>query len=295
MSTQYEVLKVPSGDKLVINFKGLTLMMRLVCIQAPEQGGESAQKALATLVEGKEVTIIPETSMGLSDDGLQQIYCFVRKEDNKQLFVNEELLRQGMARFRAGKTDDFKVFMDKLEALKNMDIPEHHLGKAVYCSELNSKRYHEASCKWVASINKQSLIKYDNYLAAEKASKEPCTLCLHARVKELRVLGNKQKDSGQNFTGALFGIEGDNKFYSPVALTLEKADPANVVRYASLKDAKDAGLKPDPSSLRLESAILSPPKGDECIGRCLPFFRPCLRPSNHPTGLCEACLNGRIK
>ena len=91
----------------------------------------------------------------------------------------------------------------------------------------------------------------------------------------------------------MFGIKNDKFFYSPVSKKLAKADGATLVKYSSLAEAKKSGRRPDPGSLRIQNPVVPPPEGKECIGRRLPYLRPCRRDADHPTGLCEFCLDGK--
>ena len=84
-------------------------------------------------------------------------------------------------------------------------------------------------------------------------------------------------------------------FYSPVSPRLKKVAVSDMIGFDTLKAAKASGRKPDPISLRLTALPGYPvdkPLPGECIGRALPYFRPCRRAPGDASGLCLECQKG---
>lgn len=286
LKEEFSVEEVLSGQRLAIDYKGLKTAVVLAHVE--EVNVAKSTEFLKNLIGTQEVILLPDTDMGLDPNGLPQVYVFMKQKEGN-LFINLELLRQGLVKYVPGETVKFKKFRNQLEALAQTIEPPSDFkeGGIVFYSELHSKRYCRESCKWVKQMNKQSRIAYDTFESAEKAEKSPCSLCLYDRVKELR-----SQEGRSNVVGSLIGLKTDNFFYSPVAKVLADVQEENVVRFDSLADALASGRKPDPSSLRIDNPVVPAAVGDECCGRGLPFFRPCRRPTDHPTKLCKPCLNG---
>jgi|SaaInlStandDraft_1057018.scaffolds.fasta_scaffold09868_4 hypothetical protein len=299
LTSKYEVKSIQGGDRFSVDFNGLALMVRLVSVKISDSKG--AKKYLEESIKGKKITIIPEESAGTSSEGFQFVYAILKSDDGN-LFANEELIKKGFATYDNVESKTY----DKLQtALKKASLEQTTLhlkvkqtdfdNKDKVCSELYSKRYHLMSCRWAKMIDAQSRIVYKGFPAAEKAGKQPCSKCLYERVKNKRVEEKKSGGtSGAAHVGGLFGVEKYKRFYSPVSKRLRRIDKG-VVKFETLKDAKASGYKADPGSLRIDNPVLPAPTGKECIGRALPYLRPCRRETELPTGLCEPCLNGRIK
>lgn len=299
LTSKYKVKGIQGGDRFSVDFNGLALMVRLVSVKISDEKG--ARAFLEKKIKGKAITIIPEESAGTSSEGFQFVYAIL-KEDSGNLFVNEQLIKQGFASYENVKSETY----DKLQtALKKASLDQTQLRVKVdqkefdnddkVCSELYSKRYHLMSCRWAKMIDAQSRIIYKGFPAAEKAGKQPCSKCLYERVKSKRA---EEKTSGGSsgvaHVGGLFGVEKYKRFYSPVSKRLRRLKDG-IVKFDTLEAARASGFKPDPGSLRIDNPVLPAPTGKECIGRALPYLRPCRRETEHPTGLCEPCLNGRIK
>ena len=299
LTSKYKVTGVQAGDRFSVDFNGLTLMVRLVSVKTSDEKG--AKAFLEKKIKGQQITIIPEESAGTSSEGFQFVYAILKK-DGQNLFINEQLIKEGLATY---KNTESKTYSKLQTALKKASLNQGPVtikveqkdfdNKDKVCSELYSKRYHLMSCRWAKMIDAQSRIVYKGFPAAEKADKQPCSKCLYERVKEKRVQEKKSGDkAGASHVGGLFGVEKYKRFYSPVSKRLRRLKDG-VVKFDSLKMARASGFKADPGSLRIDNPVLPAPTGKECIGRALPYLRPCRRETEHSTGLCEPCLNGRIK
>lgn len=296
LNSKFKVLDILPGDKLVVDFKGLKIAVRLAHL-APLAQNEKAREFLRQNLIGKDVVIIPEDAAGLGEDGFPRVYAFLKGKD-KSDFVNEDFLKAGLCSFAKEKASgDYKQFLDKLEVASQEAKPAaDYRSSGSFCSELNSKRYHTMACKWATQMDQQSRIMYESFDAAEKADKSPCSLCLYDRVKDVRASGGEDnQEKTDRIHGHIIGLKGDDLFYSPVSKAVAQARLDELVLFKSLKEARESGRKPDPGSLRIDNPVVPAPAVGECIGRALPFFRPCRRPATQPTGLCEACLNVRTK
>ena len=103
-SATFKVVKVYDGDSLKVSGRGLTLMVRLVGIDAPESGrkgvagqpfSQKAKKRLKELVAGGRVSLI---SHGTGSYNRQLAEVLV-----KGVHVNLTLLREGLAEIYGGK------------------------------------------------------------------------------------------------------------------------------------------------------------------------------------------------
>ncbi|MBF0196902.1 MAG: hypothetical protein HQL32_04300 [Planctomycetes bacterium] len=310
MKSKYKVTQVVSGSSFAIDFNGISLVVKLVYLKCPDES--KGKEYLSQLLSGQKVTIIPETSAGLSDNGNQQVYAFVSKGGKKQ-FINQQMIQKALAQFIPGTSKDLQKLVKIMEAAakKAPKIETQEEITEELCSELYSRKYHKMSCRWAKMMNAQSKIIYDSYEAAEKADKEPCSSCLYQRLKKYRAekaksakLKKSQNSSEvptlmasadeSNPHGSLFGIKGDLYFYSPVSKKIQKAKMPELIAYQTLVKAKKSGRRPDLASLRINNPVVPAPRGKECIGRALPFMRPCRRETTHPTGLCQPCLNGKV-
>jgi hypothetical protein len=327
LTSKYDVKNVISGDRFAIDFNGIQLIVNLASVKVTKS--DDAKLALKQWLEGNKVTIIPESEAGTTAEGFQRVYVFAF-QGSKKSFINQEMIEKGYAEYVKVKSKSYgklqdamsetqeKILKETAGSSSSLDKEVMEKGMFKTVSELYSKKYHRTECRWANMIHPQSQIIYDSYQDAELAKKFPCSSCCYSRVLELRKQdAMKKKLSGasssssssksttsrstttakkaepEKHAGYLFGIKNDKFFYSPVSKKLAKADGASVVKFSSLRDAKKSGRRPDPGSLRIQNPVVPPPEGKECIGRRLPYLRPCRRDADHPTGLCEFCLDGK--
>ena len=65
-----------------------------------------------------------------------------------------------------------------------------------------------------------------------------------------------------------------------------------MIGFATLDEAKASGRQACVECLRLNAPPGAPPclpQAGECIGRCPPYFRPCMRAPADASGLCLMC------
>lgn len=333
LTNKFEVTKILPTGSFVLNFNGMNVAVRLVSLKAKDD--QKIVKYLESNILRKKITVIPEESAGTSPEGLQLAYA-IFEEGDKKIFVNEELIKAGLASYESVGSEQFAKLQSKLLEASIQTTATAASGEETksapisgqVCSELYSKKYHTMECRWAKLLNPQSRIMYDSFEAAEKTDKFPCSQCLYDRVKEMRTTASQQKreqstaavtspsstatetdhknnavtseekgdsPSNKKALGGLIGLKGDNFFYSPVSKKMAGLKPGQFVVFMSLEEAKASGRKPDPSTLRIDNPVVPAPVDKECIGRSLPYFRPCRRDSAGPSGLCEPCLNGSVK
>jgi hypothetical protein len=317
LKTKYEVKKVLSGDKFSVDFNGMSLVVKLVSVKVTNESG--AKALLEKHIQGQKVTIIPDEDAGVSPEGLQLVYNVVAT-GGKKLFMNELLIKEGLADHVPVKSKRYGSLQGKLKSAFSQQKKSALSAKessdsgaldesSKVCSELYSRKYHLLSCRWAKMINAQSRILYEGFAPAEKAKKMPCSHCLYERVKEVRkeiALRKKTQSKGARNApsskvsskkpiGGLIGIKGDKSFYSPVSKKLSNLTEDKYIIFATLKEARASGRRPDPGSLRIENPVVPGPEDGECIGRGLPYLRPCRRDASHETGLCGPCLNGSVR
>lgn len=328
LTSKYEVKNVISGESFAIDFNGIQLIVNLASVKVTKS--DEAKLALEQWLEGNKVTIIPEAEAGTTAEGFQRVYVFAFQGSSKS-FINQEMIEKGYGEYVKVKSKSFGKLQDALSETQekrlketagsssSMDKEVMEKGMFKTVSELYSKKYHRTDCRWASMIHPQSQIIYDSYQDAELAKKFPCSHCCYSRVLELRKqeamekkLSSSSSSSSsksiasksskaepikeaepEKHVGHLFGIKSDKFFYSPVSKKLAKVDGTSLVKYSSLTEAKKSGRRPDPGSLRIQNPVVPPPEGKECIGRRLPYLRPCRRDADHPTGLCEFCLDGK--
>lgn len=326
LTSKYDVSKIMSGNKFSIDFNGIQLIVNLVSVKVTNES--KAQANLKDWLEGNQVTIIPEAAAGTSSEGFQRVYVFAFQGSNR-VFVNQKLIEEGNAEYQKIRSNSYAKLQDAMaksqkEQLKKSSTTSSSLDKEMMekgsfkvVSELYSKKYHRMDCRWASMIHPQSQIIYDSYQDGELAKKNPCSQCCYSRVQEIRKQDAMKKKLGESEkkktsyastkksyssskptekveviknVGSIFGIKGDKFFYSPVSKKIRNTSASKLEKYSSLTAAKRSGRRPDPGSLRINNPVVPRPEGDECIGRRLPYLRPCRRSADHPTGLCDTCL-----
>ena len=326
LTSKYDVKEIISGDKFSIDFNGIQLVVSLASIKLSKS--DDAKLALKKWLEGNKVTIIPEPYAGTTSEGFQRVYVFAFNGTSKA-FINQKMIEEGYGEYLKVKSKSYGKLQDAMSETQKKHLKENSASSSAIdkevmengmirvLSELYSKRYCRKDCRWAKLIHPQSQIIYDSYQDAELVGKFPCSQCFYPRVLELRKQEAMKKKLSKNETsssskkttttiarkktelevrkhvGYLFGIKGDKFFYSPVSKKLANIDESKLIKFSSIKAAKKSGRRPDPGSLRIENPVVPPPEGKECIGRRLPYLRPCRIDADHPTGLCENCLELR--
>jgi hypothetical protein len=306
-------------DKVKVSFHGLPVVVRLANVKTQPE----AKNMLEKLIGKKEVTLTYADELGTDESDIPYVYMGVGPALARK-FVNVELVEQGLAdysrseacekryskRFTAALTKakkaklgiwsgSIKVKEDKHEPVVadvkpvKPDVSVKPVSKGNLVSELNSRYYHLSTCPIASRLSKRSLIRYSSPEAAERAGKHPCARCL---IERARKFSGKSEKRTIRWPGKLIGLKSDpTYFYSPVSVKLKKVKASDMIGFNTLAEAKASGRKPDPYSLRLTALPgypLEKPEPGECIGRALPFYRPCRRAPADASGLCLECQRG---
>jgi len=104
-ASEATVTRVVDGDTIVVRLgTGREERVRYIGIDTPERGGACAQEATdanARLVEGERIRLVRDTS---ERDRYGRLLAYVYR-DRDDLFVNEELVRQGHAKAKRYEPD----------------------------------------------------------------------------------------------------------------------------------------------------------------------------------------------
>ena len=305
----HTVKAVPRAGRIVVDYAGMPLTVRLAQVALPESPEAEAKvcAVVAELVKGKKVRVAYCPEAGLDPDGLPQVYAIAGIRN-----INEQLVRIGLARYDAGdkRSPHYHQKMVSADAAARKakagmwaegETPAtlassalapgsggRPLAGGVY-SELNSSMYHVPTCRWSKQMSPQRRIRYKTSRAAERAGKKPCWICLSERAegamraalgprpRVVRVVRDK---------GPLVGHAG--MFHAPnCERILKKA--AECTSYPTASEAKAKGLSPCKRCLRLSGQPVPLPMKGECSGRAPPHRRPCRRKPADESGLCSYC------
>ncbi|MFK5951959.1 MAG: thermonuclease family protein [Desulfobacterium sp.] len=141
----FKVVKIYDGDSLKVSGAGLTLMVRLVGIDAPETGGgkrspqpfsRKAKEALSRMIAHTPFTL---KSYGTGGYNRVLVELFVGGRN-----INLELLRQGLAEVYQGKMQaglDKKAYLDAQKEAKQHRRGIWSLGKAYESPRLWRKKH----------------------------------------------------------------------------------------------------------------------------------------------------------
>lgn len=308
---RHPVQSVPRGDRVVVDYAGLPVTVRLAHLgfAGSGQAMTEAQKRIRTLVTGKRVRVAYCPEAGLDADGFPQVYVFAGV-----LNVNEELVQKGLARYEPGKKPSrhYHQKMARADSIareaglglwasggpaRKEGAPAAvavaspapgEAGPAGGCySELNSSLYHTANCRWALRMSPQRRIRYRSFGAAERVGKKPCWICLGERANKKAFGHVKRTFRTVRGKGPLLGYRG--RFHAPNCE--EILDRANeCAEFKTAGAPKAAGLAPCTLCLRLSGGEVPLPSPGECIGRAPPHRRPCRRAPSGESGLCLRCL-----
>lgn len=319
----YKVEAVVGPDMVRISFHGLPVTVRLANIKA----GPEAQTSLESLVADQAVSIRFADELGLDASGTPYVNMAFGPAKARKI-ANIELVAMGAADYdvsQAGSkqyNDAFTAARDKARTAQlgiwagtggtTVAASETTETAAVAASaatgtqagpasnsgvvaEMDAFFHHLPSCPDARRLSTRNTVRYASPEAAERAGKTPCLRCQLTRAEALRKAGHASPGR-RPWPGRLIGLKSDpTYFYSPVAPRLKDADTDDMLGFETVEEAKATGRKPDPVSLRL--AVIpgypaDPPEPGECIGRALPFFRPCRRAPADTSGLCLECQRG---
>jgi endonuclease YncB( thermonuclease family) len=316
---RHPVSSVPGGDRVVIVYAGLPVTVRLahVALPASAELQQDARQAVEKLVKGKLVRAAYSPEYGLDENGLPRVFLSAGTK-----IVNEELVREGLAKYEdGGKPSKFyrtkMASADKAArhakrgvwasggavvastggrrpigrsrpsvAMATVTAPREAAG--VVYSELNSSQFHLPTCRWARQMSPQRRIRYKSVESAIKTGKRPCWICLSEQAKT-SVFGSGK--SGRKVKvlagkGALVSVDGMVHACNCEDI-LNRGD--DVVTVQTPKEAESAGVRPCKKCLRLAGGEVPLPEKGECIGRAPPHRRPCRRAPADESGLCLYC------
>jgi len=315
---RYPVRDVPRADRIVVEYAGLPVTVRLahVILPASVEAQARVRAAVEALVKDERVRVAYCPEAGLDPDGFPQVYVMIGTRN-----ANEELVREGLVAYRpGGKPSEFyhkkmesaesaargaragiwasgtPALAEAVASLEPSETPASRGETAgtpaggpeeegVVYSELSSSMYHLPSCRWTARMSAQRRIRYKSPEAAERAGKTPCWICMAERAE--RILPTDRKGLVRVLAGKGPIVGCGSEFHAPNCERLmDRA--AECTSYRTVKEAEDAGLAPCTACLRLSGMIPKPLKG-ECIGRAPPQRRPCRRAPADDSGLCAYC------
>lgn len=324
----FKVMEVISPEKVKISFYGLPVVVHLANLKSRPE----AKAMLNNLIGQKEVTITFADELGTDESDMPYVYMgvgpamarkFVNIELVKRGLADYDFSKARSARYDrrftsavaeakkaklgiwSGKDtapkDDSSTAVAHVThtdsgtpAKETKHVMPAAKGKVV--SELNSRFYHLPACPIAKRLPERSRIRYASFEAAERAGKRPCARCLRKRARKHSKKTDTPRKGRRNWPGKLIGLKSDpTYFYSPVSVHLRKVPLSDMIGFDTLKEAKASGRKPDPYSLRLTAPPgypLEKPEPGECIGRALPYFRPCRRAPADASGLCLECQRG---
>ena len=313
-SLQKHPVQAVQGDRLVVNYAGLPVTVRLADIAMDENMKSHANLKIHALIDKQPVRVVFSEEAGLDENGLPQVYIITKGYRN----VNVQLVEHGLAKYnnnskppkryhgmmvtaeRTAQRQKRGVWSgggggdaatasvgETSSAAAKPAAAEAASGGECY-SELNSSQYHSPNCKWTARMNPQRRIRYKSFEAAEKSNKRPCWICLPKRAEERTFGGHNTKSSetAVQFAkgkGPIMGYQGE--FHSPVCPKLRGKTGLSGYPNKDLARAS-GGLKPCNFCLRLR---YKPPGPGECMGRSPGYWRPCQRKAVGNSGLCNIC------
>lgn len=179
----YRVERVIDGDSVILVGGAEVRYIGVNCPALDEPMGLKAMALNKKLVEGKEVVLEFEDKQ-TDRFGRLLAYIFVFEgEDKKRKFVNEELVREGLAVVTLYRGWD--SYGPKLIAAQRDAINQHKGIWAVpvvsteeyYIGSVNSYRFHRPDCKFGRKIPRKNRTCYETRIAAFKDGRSPCREC----------------------------------------------------------------------------------------------------------------------
>jgi endonuclease YncB( thermonuclease family) len=313
----HPVRAVPNGDRLVVEYAGLPVTVRLVHLAFPSSPDalSSARAAIEQLVKGKRVRVAYCPEAGLDAEGLPQVYVTAGIRN-----VNEQLVRKGLARYDPApkRSKHYHIKMTSADAAarraragiwgsgeaaattRARTVAAVSRGRAagpvgakeppgVVYSELSSSMYHLPSCPWAHRMSAQRRIRYRSSQAAERAGKKPCWSCMGERAKK-QAFGSPAVRARARVVAGKGPLVGRKGFFHAPNCERILAKPAGELEsFGSVSQAKGKGLKPCERCLRLGGGPIPLPGHGECAGRAPPHRRPCRRAPAGGSGVCLYC------
>ena len=315
----HPVKSVPRAGRIVVEYAGMPVTVRLAHIALPESARVRARlvaevERLLEAARGKRIRVAYCPEAGLDPDGLPQVYALAGVRN-----VNHELVRMGLARYDAGGTRSRHYHQKMVSAdraarkakagiwasasaatvLASPPPPEPSAGgrrapsrvtlPPGFYSELNSSMYHLPACRWAKQMCPERRIRYKTADAAERVGKRPCWICLAARAQSAMVASIGPKSGRVRVLAGMGPLVGHaGKFHAANCEEIrDKA--AECTSFRTVSEARAKGLVPCGHCLRLSGGPVPLPQKGECAGRAPPQRRPCRRAPADESGLCSYC------
>lgn len=157
--------------------------VRYIGIDTPEREDpyyNEAKQLNASLVQGK--TVYLEFDVERKDRYDRPLaYIYVRTDDGRELFVNAELIRAGLARLytfppNVRHVDTLRQCQKEAIAGQRGTWKNYVFNSEPYfVSTKNGRAFHRPNCKDIA--NSQNLTKYQDAREALETGKSPCRSC----------------------------------------------------------------------------------------------------------------------
>lgn len=306
---RHPLLSVPLGDRVVVNYAGMPVTVRLAHLNFDGGNLSGAKTLIENLSKRKLVRVAFSTEAGLDENGFPNVFMTIGGK-----LANAEIVKAGFAAYDNGGKPS-KYYHVKLAAAvkaaakaghavsvsakpprkpsaakSNASTASPGVSGGSYYAELQSSNYHTAHCRWARQMSSQRRIRYKSVDAAERAGKMPCWICMEKRAKAA-MMGNKSRDGGVKVVagaGPLVGLV--KTFHAPNCERILKKKASDLKSFDTVAAAKRAGLAACTRCLRLDNKLIPAPGPDECIGRAPPGRRPCRRAPANKSGLCSHCL-----
>jgi hypothetical protein len=186
-AVEAKVLTVPAADRVVVVVSGLPVAVSLAHIDVPESIAASTQKELASMLEGKSVSVEHLEAWGVDAAGAGKVHMRVGKTD-VVLHLVEEGLAKVVAGSKADSTKDrlLELTQDRARTAKKglwgasqpaiasrspAANPPAKEPSGAFAAELNGKFYFPSGHRALANVAKQRLIYYADEASAKKAGK----------------------------------------------------------------------------------------------------------------------------
>jgi hypothetical protein len=190
----YPVLGIAGPDRVVVQYRGLPVVVTLAHLEIPEAQRGAAQERLAALVKGRKVELLYLPGFGADADGAARVQLVADGAN-----VNAALAASGVARFQAGAKPEpvfeqpVKEAQAKAEkgrlgiwaaggtapatvAAATAPAAAHATAaapKGPFCSELDNAYYFASDSPEVEKANAKRLIYYPDEATAKRAGKKP--------------------------------------------------------------------------------------------------------------------------
>lgn len=178
------IIATPSGDRVVLTYKGLPVAVGLANVQVPAAQQAAARELLVSLLAKQRVDLTWLSEFGTDASGVARVQLIVGSTN-----VNEQLVARGLATYEQVRPDSategvLKRAQDKakkagLGMWKGASTPgaaappvATAVARGPFCSELDNGYYYATGSPEVANVTPQRLIYYPDEATAQKAGKK---------------------------------------------------------------------------------------------------------------------------